>query len=122
MLAILDAALATIAAAQTATPQTPMVQAQEVSGQSNLPQIQVSGNRPKHPGKVKKPHAGAEAPSAPNPVRTPPIPGNLVSGPLSGIPITPLNAVARSASRLGLPVIETPASVDVLTAQTIQRI
>src|SRR6516225_10180553 len=37
-----------------------------------------------------------------------------------GIPITPLNAVAQSASRLGLPVIQTPASVDVVTAQTIQ--
>jgi iron complex outermembrane receptor protein len=34
--------------------------------------------------------------------------------------MTPLGTVATSASRLGLPVIETPASVDVVTAQTIQ--
>jgi iron complex outermembrane receptor protein len=37
-----------------------------------------------------------------------------------GIPVTPLNNVAASASRLGLPVIETPASVDIVTSQTIQ--
>jgi len=77
----------------------------------------------KHRGKVRNPYRGAEAPSAPNPIRTPPIPGNVAgSNPsaLAGIPITPLNAVAQSASRLGLPVIETPASVDVVTAQTIQ--
>jgi iron complex outermembrane receptor protein len=34
--------------------------------------------------------------------------------------MTPLGTVATSASRLGLPIIETPASVDVVTAQTIQ--
>ncbi len=39
---------------------------------------------------------------------------------LGGIPITPLNAVAASSSRLGLPVIETPASVDIVTQQTMQ--
>ena len=33
--------------------------------------------------------------------------------------MTPLNTVAASASRLGLPVIETPASVDVVTKQTV---
>jgi len=103
------------AAAQTATPEL-----QATQGQTNLPPIHVAGNRPKHQGNVRKPYAGAQAPAAPNPVRTLPIPGNLVPGPLSGIPVTPLNAVATSASRLGLPVIETPASVDVVTAQTIQ--
>ena len=34
--------------------------------------------------------------------------------------MTPLNAVATSATRLGLPVIETPASVDIVTRQTMQ--
>ncbi|MGB6965154.1 MAG: Plug domain-containing protein, partial [Xanthobacteraceae bacterium] len=34
--------------------------------------------------------------------------------------MTPLNTVAASASRLNLPVIETPASVDIVTVQTIQ--
>ena len=35
--------------------------------------------------------------------------------------MTPLNAVAPSASRLGLPVLETPASVDIVTQQTMQE-
>ena len=120
ILVIARATLAIPAAAQTATPAAQTTQPQATQDQSNLPPIRVTGNRPKHPGKVRKPYAGAEAPSAPNPVRTPPVPGNLIPGPLSGIPVTPLNAVATSASRLGLPVIETPASVDVVTAQTIQ--
>jgi len=34
--------------------------------------------------------------------------------------MTPLNSVATSASRLGLPVIETPASADIVDKQTIQ--
>ncbi len=34
--------------------------------------------------------------------------------------MTPLNAVAGSASRLGLPVLETPASVEIVTQQTMQ--
>ncbi len=34
--------------------------------------------------------------------------------------MTPLNSVAGSASRLGLPVVETPASVDIVTQQTMQ--
>ncbi|MGC2077652.1 MAG: TonB-dependent receptor [Xanthobacteraceae bacterium] len=127
--AIAGAAVAVPAAAQTATPATAQTtQAQAAQDQNSLPPIRVSGNRPKHPGNVRKPYPGAQVHPAPNPVRTPPIPGNvsgpipnsLVTNPLSGIPATPLNAVAQSASRLGLPVIETPASVDVVTAQTIQ--
>ncbi len=35
--------------------------------------------------------------------------------------MTPLDAVAATASRLGLPVIETPVSVDVVTRQTMQE-
>ena len=34
--------------------------------------------------------------------------------------MTPLNAVATSASRLGLPVLQTPASVEIVTQQTMQ--
>ncbi len=34
--------------------------------------------------------------------------------------MTPLNAVAPSASRLGLPVLQTPASVEIVTQQTMQ--
>jgi hypothetical protein len=88
-------------------------QAQATQDQRNLPPIRVTGNRPKHRGKVRNPYRGTEAPTAPNPVRTPPIPGNVAgsnSSALAGIPITPLNAVAQTASRLGLPIIQTPAS------------
>jgi iron complex outermembrane receptor protein len=102
-------------AAQTATPPPqpaiPQGQAgQAAPGQGNLPPINVAGTRPKQRGKVKKPYAGAAAPSAPN---------NEQAPPLAGDPITPLNAVATSASRLGLPVLETPASVDIVNAQTM---
>jgi iron complex outermembrane receptor protein len=34
--------------------------------------------------------------------------------------MTPLNGVATSASRLGLPVLQTPASVEIVTQQTMQ--
>ncbi len=34
--------------------------------------------------------------------------------------MTPLNAVATSASRLGLPILQTPASVEIVTQQTMQ--
>jgi iron complex outermembrane recepter protein len=105
-------------AAQTVTPpsQTVTPQGQPVQDPGNLPPITVAGNRPKQRGKVKNPQTQAAVPSAPN------TQGTAVSapGPLAGIPMTPLGAVAASASRLGLPVIETPASVDIVTAQTIQ--
>ena len=73
----------------------------------------MTGKRATQRGKVKKPLTQAAAPSAPNTAPAPP-------NPLAGIPMTPLHAVATSASRLGLPVIETPASVDVVTQQTMQ--
>jgi iron complex outermembrane recepter protein len=123
ILAIAGAGLAVRAVAQTATPPTQTTQAQATQNQSNLPPIRVTGNRPKYRGQVRKPHAGAQGPTAPNPLRTPPVPGNVAgsnTSALAGIPITPLNAVAQSASRLGLPVIQTPASVDIVTAQTIK--
>jgi iron complex outermembrane recepter protein len=37
-----------------------------------------------------------------------------------GVPSPNLNAIATSATRLDLPLLQTPASVDVITAQTIQ--
>jgi iron complex outermembrane receptor protein len=79
---------------------------------SSLPQIQVSGERPKR-AKPKKPRTDAGAAPAPNPGPTP-------AGALAGIPMTPLNGVATSASRLGLPVLQTPASVEIVTQQTMQ--
>ena len=79
---------------------------------SSLPQIQVSGERPKR-AKPKKPRTDAGPAPAPNPGPTP-------AGTLAGIPMTPLNGVATSASRLGLPVLQTPASVEIVTQQTMQ--
>src|SRR5690242_13890511 len=111
------------AVAQTATTVAQTTQPQAALDKRNLPPIRVTGDRPKHRGKVRNPYRGPEAPTAPNPERTPPIPGNVAGAnpsALAGIPITPLDGVAQSASRLGLPVIQTPASVDVVTAQTIQ--
>ena len=35
--------------------------------------------------------------------------------------MTPLNDVPQSATRLGLPVIQTPASVEIVTERTIQE-
>jgi iron complex outermembrane recepter protein len=133
--AIAGATVAVRAAAQTVT-QT--AQAQATQDRNSLPPIHVSGNKPKSRGNVKKPYAGAQIHTAPNPVRTPPVPGNVVgpipnssatnplvpngpvTNPLAGIPATPLRAVAQSASRLNLPVLETPASVDIVTQQTMQ--
>ncbi len=97
-------------AAQTA-PQTD----QPATAQGNLPPIKVQGNRPTKRGPTKKPNTETAAPSAPNTQPGPPQPP-----PLAGIPITPLSTVATSASRLNLPVLKTPASVDVVTQQTMQ--
>jgi iron complex outermembrane receptor protein len=103
------------ASAQTAPPQGQSApsQDQNAAGPKNLPPIQVSGARLKQRGKVENPQPQPAAVSAPN---TTPAPAN----PLAGIPMTPLSGVATSASRLGLPVIETPASVDIVTQQTMQ--
>jgi iron complex outermembrane receptor protein len=86
---------------------------QTAPNQGNLPLIKVSGKRPTQRGKVKKPRTEAAAPTAPNAEPAPP-------NSLAGIPMTPLGTVATSASRLGLPAIETPASVDIVTQQTMQ--
>ena len=111
---------ASLASAQTGTPpqQTATSQGQAALGQGNLPPINVSGNRPKQRGKVKKPQTQAATPSAPNNQGN--APAQPAPGPLTGIPMTPLNAVAASSTRLNLPVLETPASVDVVTQQTMQ--
>jgi iron complex outermembrane recepter protein len=93
--------------------QTPAPQEQARPAQGTLPQIRVSGRRrPTQQGPVKKPRTEAAGPGAPSKDQTPP---------LAGIPITPLNTVTQSATRLGLPVIETPASVEVVNKQTMQE-
>jgi len=110
------------AAAQTAAQPVQPATTQPAANEGNLPPIKVSGHRPIKRGKVKKPQRDAAAPSAPNTEAGPAVPNNAAvsANALAGIPATPLNGVATSASRLGLPVVETPASVDIVTAQTMQ--
>jgi iron complex outermembrane recepter protein len=119
--------------------QTPQPTTQPGQGQGPLPQIHVSGQRPTPPRRARPPGAHEAARSARTPQRlgAPPTrsttgaPGaassssaggasGAASGP--GTPATPLNgnAVASSASRLGLTVRQTPATVEVLDKQTIQ--
>src|SRR5580700_1236758 len=98
--------------AQTAPPPAQVAQNQE-----RLPQVKVEAPRSKPQARAKK-HGDQLSTTA-----APPSPG---AGPptgqvLVGIPMTPLNTVAASATRLGLPVLETPASVDIVTRQTIQE-
>jgi hypothetical protein len=103
--AVAGAMPAVRAVAQTATPVAQTAQAQAAQDQNSLPPIHVSGNKPKSRGNVKKPHAGAEVHTAPNPVRTPLVPGNvvgpipntLVTNPLAGIPATPLKVTLPTA-------------------------
>ncbi|MGB7097689.1 MAG: TonB-dependent receptor, partial [Xanthobacteraceae bacterium] len=80
---------------------------------AELPQISIAAPRPKPHKHAKKPGAQVSPAAKPSTAPTPP-------GSLAGIPMTPLNAVATSASRLGLPVLQTPASVEIVTQQTMQ--
>ncbi len=93
------------AAAQTG----PSPNAGAATEQTPLPQIKVSGQRPKPRAHAKKPGAQTQAPPRPTTDAAAP-------------PTTPLNtnAVAGSASRLGLTVLQTPASVEVVNQQTMQ--
>jgi iron complex outermembrane receptor protein len=80
--------------------------------QNALPQIKVSGQRPKPRAQAKKPGVQTEAPPRPT----------TAQPDAAAPPTTPLNtnAVAASASRLGLTVLQTPASVEVVNQQTMQ--
>jgi iron complex outermembrane recepter protein len=104
-----------LALADAATAQTVAQQSSPRSDQSKLPPIQVSGQRPQKPAKGKKSGTTNAARTQPStaPVAPP-------EAPLAGVPMTPLNSVASSSSRLGLPVLQTPASVEIVTQQTMQ--
>jgi iron complex outermembrane receptor protein len=97
----------TPAAAQTSS-SSPQIEATKPA----LPAIRVVGRRATQRGAVKKPRTEAAAPAPPDNKPIPP-------QPLAGIPMTPLNVVTQSATRLDLPVIETPASVEVVDQKTI---
>ena len=84
-----------------------------------LPPIEVSGHRPKHPAKLRR--AGKPAPT-PGPQGEGPSSAASGPAPLGAPGIAPLDAtVAGSASRLGLSVFQTPATVEVVHQQTMQE-
>jgi len=87
-------------------------------GQKNLPQINVAAPRKRSPARPSKPSVGAPAPPGAS------TPSGTASGPAGGgtAPPSPLNTggVAESASRLGLAVRQTPATVEVISQQTMQ--
>src|SRR5580700_11047966 len=91
--------------------------AQVAQNQERLPQVKVEAPRNKPQARAKKHGDQLSTTAAPSSPGAGPPTGQV----LAGIPMTPLNTVAASASRLGLPVIETPASVDIVTRQTIQE-
>jgi iron complex outermembrane receptor protein len=97
------------------------VRAQNVSqtGQNlnRLPPINVGGKRPKRTAHARKPGTQV-APIAVGPT-TPSAP----SGDGIGATATPLNsnAVAESASRLGLPARQIPATVEIIDQKTMQQ-
>jgi iron complex outermembrane recepter protein len=104
-------------AAGAARAQTAPPPAQVAQNQGTLPPVHIEAPRKKPQARAKK-RAGQLSTTT-----APPSPGEgaPTGQALAGIPMTPLNAVAASASRLGLPVIETPASVDIVTRQTMQE-
>ena len=89
-------------------------------GSQPLPQISVSGQRPVQRAAIKRRPTGRTVTAVPVTTNQPPPPPSA-QPPLAGIPMTPLNDVPQSATRLGLPVIQTPASVEIVTERTIQE-
>jgi iron complex outermembrane recepter protein len=100
-----------------APPPAQVLQNQVAQNQGTLPPVHIEAPRKKPQARAKKPGSQLSTTAAPPSSGEGPPPGQA----LAGIPMTPLNAVAASASRLGLPVIETPASVDIVTRQTMQE-
>jgi iron complex outermembrane receptor protein len=101
--------------AQTAAPP-----AQVAQNQRELPAVKIEAPRTKPQTRAKKPGGRLSTSAAP------PSPG---AGPSNGearagvAPTTPLNTnvIAASATRLGLTVFQTPASVEVVSRQTMQE-
>jgi iron complex outermembrane recepter protein len=102
-----------LAGVRSTSAQTPPAQDQTATNPNALPSIRITARAKRH-GQVRKPKAEATAPSLPNNAQMP-------SQPLAGIPMTPLNTVTQSATRLGLPIIQTPASVEVVDQRTMQE-
>ena len=102
----------------------------QAANEQQLPPVTVSRGGPKPASRTK--NSGAQASRAPKrsaarartPVAAPQQLGQERTAPplswLAGIPMTPLNEVAPSASRLNLPVLQTPASVEIVSQKTMQ--
>ena len=103
-------------AASPSAAQTAPQEGQAAKDRGQLPPINVAASRPKRHARAKK--SGAQTAAPPQPSQGSGAPPLQL---LAGIPMTPLNGVAPSASRLNLPVLETPASVDIVTQQTMQE-
>jgi iron complex outermembrane recepter protein len=104
--------LYSLLAADPAVAQTPQ------EGQKNLPQISVAAPRKRAPGRPSKPSV---EPATATPADS--TPAGTGTGPAGGsAPPSPLNTggVAESASRLGLTVRQTPATVEVVDQQTMR--
>ena len=105
------------------------------AGQPNLPSVTVepppNRRRPKATRRTQEPPARARRTTAPAPAPTAPavfgglIPAGAISAAnvpqvAPGVPSPNLNAIATSATRLDLPLRDTPASVDVIPQQAMQ--
>jgi iron complex outermembrane recepter protein len=99
-------------AAQTA----PLQQGPGVTSRSSLPEISISGRRPKPRLQSNRPGTQTAAPRLRTNSKPP-------AGPSANAGPSPLDidGIAASASRLGLSVRQTPASVDVVTQQKMQE-
>lgn len=88
-------------------------QATQEDGQKSLPQINVAAPRKRPPSRPSKPSTETMAPT----------PAGTAARPAGGVtaPPSPLNTgtVAESATRLGLTVRQTPATVEVVDQQTM---
>jgi iron complex outermembrane recepter protein len=115
LVAAFSTVLATLILKTTAAAAQNAAGPQQAKPAQPLPQISVSGRRPVQRGPIKR-HPTGMATAVPANTNQPP-----PAQPLAGIPMTPLNDVPQSATRLGLPVIQTPASVEVVTERTIQE-
>jgi iron complex outermembrane recepter protein len=106
-------------AAQTVTPQDEA--AKDVKDKGKLPQIQVHAPPPKPRSGRRRLATPSTGPSPSNATPSSATPAPPAVG--NGAPATPLNTnvVASSASRLGLTVFQTPATVEVVNQQTMQE-
>jgi iron complex outermembrane recepter protein len=119
-LVIATAAAAALLATAPGRAQTAPPPAQVAQNQRTLPAVQIEAPRKKPQARAKKPGGRLSTTTAP------PSPGD---GPANGqalpgvAPATPLNTnvVAASATRLGLTVFQTPATVQVVSQQTMQE-